>query len=116
MDGKIIYQGMFKDDEYHGRGQEFWPNGHVKYDGMYINSRRNGFGQSYWENGNRCVSGNVEEVKIRTNMERVITNIRISRFSGDSVLNIIGDVYNRNGQLISEGEFRVDNYIWADFP
>ena len=47
----IRYSGNFKEDEFHGRGKQFYEVGSIKYDGLYSKATNYFKGKEYKENG-----------------------------------------------------------------
>ena len=47
---KFFYDGMWKDNNMHGKGVYTWKDGR-KYEGEYLNDRKHGFGIYTWQDG-----------------------------------------------------------------
>ena len=98
---KLIFEGEYLNGLKNGKGKEFYENGKLKFEGEYINGKRWN-GKGYNERG-----------KIELELENGKGNIREYYFNSlkfegeysDGNLNGKGKEYNKNGQLIFEGEF-----------
>ena len=53
-DGRLIYEGYFYNDLYHGRGTLYGDNGEY-YEGEWVGDEKNGFGEMDFINGDRYV-------------------------------------------------------------
>ena len=78
-DGRLIYDGEFFNDLYHGKGKLFGENGSY-YDGEWKNGLKHGYG-----------------VHVKQNGEKYTGNWKNGNYDGD------GQLFNRNGKIIFKG-------------
>lgn len=53
----LMYAGDFKNDRFHGKGQEFSQTGKLVYDGEWLDGWKSGEGVEYYENGRQRFKG-----------------------------------------------------------
>jgi len=63
-DGKILYDGNWKNGKYNGNGIYYHENGKIMYDGNWENDNMHGNGIEYYENGKILYHGNWENDKM----------------------------------------------------
>ena len=49
--GNKIYEGEFKNGDYHGKGVEYYANGTKQIEGVWIDGYLNGNGKEYYGDG-----------------------------------------------------------------
>ena len=107
--GGVRYKGEFSDDNRHGLGQSFFPNGSVEFDGEWRNGNRHGRGRSFFPNRSLRFEG-------EWFFGKEVLNGVVRRFRDDGSLEFKG-VYDSgvrhgegkefytNGNVESEGEW-----------
>ena len=62
--GKLAYDGEWKDGIPHGKGKSYHLNGQLQYNGEWRNEQTNGKGKSYFKNGKLLYDGEWKDNKI----------------------------------------------------
>lgn len=63
--GELFYDGHMKDDEYNGKGTEYYSNGNAKYKGEWKNGKYNGKGTLYNKDGSIQYKGEFKKGDVK---------------------------------------------------
>lgn len=84
--GKMMYDGGYKDGLKHGNGIEYWKSGNVNYKGNWLENKRHGDGKLFYETGELWYNGKWDK----------------------HMFNEYGKEYNSDGSMRYDGEWLND--------
>lgn len=104
------YVGEVKNGLPNGNGKQYDPNGYVSHEGYFLNGKLNGFGKEYNENGQLAYEGEWKDGKANgygkayTYSDGTLSWMGEGIF-GNNLLTGYGTLFDRNGNILSIGQF-----------
>jgi antitoxin component YwqK of YwqJK toxin-antitoxin module len=130
MNGKLLYEGNFKDDLMDGQGKKYYPNGKLMYSGDFRIGKMDGEGKLYHEDGSLWYAAHFEQdsingfgtvyfdygYRLEVGLKDGNPEGKGTYYNGDNKVVFIGEFkngmkngfgtfYYDNGNKMNEGEF-----------
>jgi antitoxin component YwqK of YwqJK toxin-antitoxin module/ankyrin repeat protein len=106
QNGKVRYEGEYKDGKPEGKGKLYDKNRKLKYDGEFKDGKYNGKGKLYWEDGKRRYEGEFKDGAFFGKGKEYYRNDKL-RYDGEykDGKPVEGRLFDESGNLKYEGQF-----------